>query len=170
MRSIIQRVLSASIHVDGNMVAQIEKGFLVFTGFTHGDGESQIDYTVKKILSLRILEDENGKVNHSLGDLGGGILVVPQFTLYADSQKGNRPSFTNAATPDIARGLFHLFLEKIKVHAESLPIPPVVRNGIFGADMKVSLVNDGPFTIILDSPEKRKVFDPIIPRKYRTRL
>ncbi len=156
MRSIIQRVLSSSVTVDGNMVAGIEKGFLVFTGFTHGDGDSEIDYTVKKILSLRILEDENGKVNHSLGDLGGGILVVPQFTLYAASQNGNRPSFTNAASPDIARGLFHLFLEKLSVHAEGLPIPPVIRSGIFGADMKVSLVNDGPFTIILESPEKMK--------------
>ncbi len=145
MKFVIQRVLDASVRVDGETIGQIEKGFLVLIGVGHEDTRETADRYVKKLLGLRIFEDENGKTNRSLADVGGSLLLVSQFTLYADCRKGNRPGFTDAAGPDQANALYEYIIDLCRQQV------PVVETGRFGADMKVSLTNDGPFTVILDN-------------------
>ncbi|MGN8885779.1 D-aminoacyl-tRNA deacylase [Blautia sp. HCP28S3_G10] len=144
MRLVIQRVLHAEVEVEGTTVGKINRGFLVFVGAGHNDTKEIADKYLKKLLGLRIFEDENGKTNLSLKDVGGELLLVSQFTLYANCRKGNRPSFVEAGEPAMAEELYEYMI------SEARKVVPVVQNGIFGADMKVSLVNDGPFTIILD--------------------
>ena len=144
MKLVIQRVRNAKVDVDGKTVGSIEKGFLVLLGVTHTDTKETADYLVKKLCKLRVFEDENGKMNLSIKDVRGQLLIVSQFTLYADCSGGNRPSFVNAAKPDLANELYEYFCEKCK--EEQIEI----QKGIFGADMKVSLLNDGPVTIILE--------------------
>ncbi len=144
MRLVIQRVKNAKVDVDGKTVGKINKGFLVLLGVTHDDTEKNADYLVKKLCNLRVFEDENGKMNIGLKDIGGELLIVSQFTLYADCSEGNRPSFTNAAKPEMANKLYEYFCERCKEKNIK------VEKGIFGADMKVSLLNDGPVTIILE--------------------
>ena len=144
MRLVIQRVLHAEVEVEGITVGKINRGFLVFVGAGHNDTKEIADKYLKKLLGLRIFEDENGKTNLSLKDVGGELLLVSQFTLYANCRKGNRPSFVEAGEPAMAEELYEYML------SEARKVVPVVQKGIFGADMKVSLVNDGPFTIILD--------------------
>lgn len=144
MKLLIQRVNHAEVTVDGQIVGKIGKGFLVFVGVGQSDTKEIADKYVKKLLGLRIFEDENGKTNLSLSDVNGELLMVSQFTLYADCKRGNRPGFTNAGSPDMANALYEYML------AEAQKKIQVVEHGIFGADMKVSLENDGPFTIILD--------------------
>lgn len=153
MRFLIQRVNHASVRVDGETVGQIQKGFLVLIGISQYDNQAIADKMVKKMIGLRIFEDENGKTNKALADVGGSLLLVSQFTLYADASHGNRPGFTDAGRPELASPLYEYIIAKAK---ESVP---VVERGIFGADMKVELENDGPFTIWLDSevicPDKK---------------
>lgn len=144
MKAVIQRVLSASVRVDGTVVGSIGRGYLVLLGVMQGDTKAEADRILKKMIGLRIFPDENGKINLSLSDVGGELLVVSQFTLCADTRKGNRPSFVNAAPPQAAEELYEYFA------AEAAKSVPVVSKGRFGADMKVELVNDGPFTIILE--------------------
>ena len=144
MKLVVQRVKNASVKVEGKTVGEIEQGFLVLLGVTHTDTKETADYLVKKLCNLRIFEDENEKMNLSLKDVGGKLLIVSQFTLYADCTGGNRPSFVNAAKPDMANELYEYFCEKCKENGIE------VQKGIFGADMKVSLLNDGPVTIILE--------------------
>ena len=145
MKFVIQRVLESSVKVDGNTIGQIGKGFMVLIGVGQEDTKEVADKMVKKIIGLRIFEDENGKTNLSLSDVNGELLLISQFTLYANCKKGNRPSFTESGAPDLAEELYEYIIDKCK---ESVP---VVEQGSFGADMKVSLINDGPFTIVLDS-------------------
>ena len=145
MKFVIQRVTQASVKVDGNTVGCIGKGFLVLCGIAQTDTREIADKMIKKLLGLRIFADENGKTNLSLGDVGGGLLMISQFTLYADCSHGNRPSFIYAGKPDMAEPLYEYILAKA---AETVPD---VQRGIFGADMAVELLNDGPFTIVLDS-------------------
>lgn len=147
MKFMIQRVLESHVAVEGQVIGQIGKGFLVLIGVGQNDTKEIADKLVKKMTGLRIFEDGNGKTNLSLADVGGELLLVSQFTLYANCKKGNRPSFTDAGSPDLAEELYAYIVDKCK---ESVP---VVQTGSFGADMKVSLVNDGPFTIILDSEQ-----------------
>lgn len=144
MKTVIQRVLDAKVVVDGDCIGKINKGLLIFLGIGGEDDEALVDKCVDKITKLRIFEDENGKTNCSLSDVGGEVLVVSQFTLYANCKKGNRPSFIEAAPPVMAERLYEYFVEKMKEHGFH------VECGRFGADMKVSLTNDGPFTILLD--------------------
>lgn len=144
MRLLIQRVSKASVKVEGECVGKINKGFLVFLGITHGDTKDNVDYLVNKLYNLRVFEDENEKMNLSIKDINGEILIVSQFTLYADTSHGNRPSFTNAAKPDKANELYEYFIEKAKQTGLK------IEAGIFGADMKVELLNDGPVTILLE--------------------
>ena len=143
MRFVIQRVSHASVTVDGTVIGNIEKGFLVLIGVGKEDTRAEADRLVKKMLGLRIFPDENGKTNLSLKDVGGELLLVSQFTLYADCSHGNRPGFTNAGDPALAKELYEYIIESCKKQV------PKVQQGSFGADMKVELVNDGPFTIIL---------------------
>lgn len=144
MRLVIQRVLQAEVQVDGDTVGKINKGLLVFVGAGQEDTREIADKYLKKLLGLRIFEDENGKTNLSLKDVNGEILMVSQFTLYANCKKGNRPSFIEAGEPHMAEELYEYMIK------EAQKTVPIVEHGIFGADMKVSLINDGPFTIILD--------------------
>ena len=144
MRLVIQRVLQAEVQVNENTVGKINKGLLVFVGAGHEDSREVADKYLKKLLGLRIFEDENGKTNLSLKDVNGELLMVSQFTLYANCKKGNRPSFIEAGEPYMAEELYEYMIQEAKKSV------PVVEHGIFGADMKVSLINDGPFTIILD--------------------
>ena len=144
MKLLIQRVNHAEVTVDSQIVGKIGKGFLVFAGVGHDDTREIADKYLKKLLGLRIFEDENGKTNRSLADVNGELLMVSQFTLYADCKHGNRPGFTNAGAPDMANELYEYMLSEAQKQV------PVVQHGIFGADMKVTLENDGPFTIILD--------------------
>lgn len=144
MKLLIQRVNHAEVTVDSQIVGKIGKGFLVFVGVGHDDTREIADKYLKKLLGLRIFEDENGKTNRSLSDVNGELLMVSQFTLYADCKHGNRPGFTNAGAPDMANELYEYMLNEAQKQV------PVVQHGIFGADMKVTLENDGPFTIILD--------------------
>jgi len=145
MRLLIQRVNHADVKVDGETVGSIGKGFLVLVGVGQNDTREIADKYLKKMLGLRIFEDANGKTNLSLADVNGELLMVSQFTLYANCKKGNRPSFVEAGKPDMAEELYEYIISKCKEQI------PVVERGMFGADMKVSLVNDGPFTIVLDS-------------------
>ena len=168
MKFVIQRVTNASCTVDGNITGSIQKGFLVLIGISDHDtiqiadkmikkllGMRIFDHfignlygiMIKKLLGMRIFEDSDGKTNLSLHDVNGELLLISQFTLYADCKKGNRPSFTNAGKPDIAKQMYEYIIDQCKKEI------PVVEQGIFGADMKISLLNDGPFTIILDSAE-----------------
>ena len=144
MKVVIQRVSKAEVEVEGKVVGKINKGFLVLLGVTHGDTKEQADYIVKKICNLRIFTDENDKMNLSLKDVGGELLIVSQFTLYADTSSGNRPSFINAEKPEEANKLY----EYVCKECEKKGIK--VEKGIFGAHMKVSLLNDGPVTIIIE--------------------
>lgn len=146
MKLVVQRVLNADVSVDNKTVGKINKGFLVLLGITHSDTKEDADYLVRKLINLRVFTDENYKMNLSLQSINGELLIVSQFTLYAETKKsGNRPSFSDSAKPDIAIPLYEYFIEECKKQV------PVVQTGIFGADMKVSLVNDGPVTIILES-------------------
>lgn len=147
MRFVIQRVERASVKIDHEVKGSIEKGFLVLIGIGEGDDEQVADKLIKKLVNMRIFEDDEGKTNLALSDVGGGLLLVSQFTLYADCRKGNRPSFTGAAKPDEAERLYDYIVQKCR---EKIP---VVEQGEFGADMKIDLLNDGPFTIILDSED-----------------
>lgn len=142
MRTIIQRVTSASVDVDGRTVGKIGTGFLILVGFTDGDTEADCIRIAKKIGGLRIFSDENDKINLSLADVGGEILCISQFTLYADCTHGYRPSFINAARPETAQPLYDFFCAELEKYAHT-------ERGIFGADMKVSLLNDGPFTVMI---------------------
>lgn len=145
MRAVIQRVSEASVGVDGAVVGQIGRGFLVLLGITHGDGEAEAAWLAKKIAGLRLFEDSEGKMNLGLADVGGAVLVVSQFTLYGDAAKGRRPSFTQAARPEQAQPLYELFCAALA--AEGIP----VAQGVFRAYMQVALVNDGPVTLIVET-------------------
>lgn len=147
MRFIIQRVTYANVKVEGETVGKIDKGFMVLIGVEENDNRDIADKMVKKLIGLRIFEDENGKTNLSLNDVDGSLLLISQFTLYADCKKGNRPSFIKAGKPDLANDLYEYIIDKCKENVEK------VEKGVFGAEMKVELLNDGPFTIILDSAE-----------------
>ena len=146
MRVLVQRSLKSSVSVDNQVVGSIDKGFVLLVGFTEGDDSSKIDYLVNKILNLRIFDDENGVMNKSILDVGGSILSISQFTLYADTKKGNRPSYVNALGGDKAILLYDEFNKKLKEHIH-------VETGVFGADMCVNITNDGPVTILLESRE-----------------
>lgn len=147
MRFLIQRVNEAKVEVDGEAVGSIGKGFLVLIGISGTDDTAVADKMIKKLTGLRIFEDENGKTNLDLKAVGGQLLLISQFTLYADCRRGNRPSFTDAGAPDKAEQLYHYIIEGCRREIA------VVEEGRFGAEMKVSLVNDGPFTVFLDSAE-----------------
>ncbi len=144
MRFVVQRVSEAAVTIDGRTAGQIGKGFLVLIGVCDSDTRETADLFVRKLLGLRIFEDAQGKTNLSLKDVGGELLLVSQFTLYANCRKGNRPSFTDAGKPDHAEALYEYIVEECRRAGYS------VQTGEFGAEMKVSLVNDGPFTILLD--------------------
>lgn len=144
MKFLVQRVKEAKVDIDNKTVGKIDKGFLVLIGITHTDTKEIADYLIKKLINLRVFEDENGKMNLSLKDKGGSLLLVSQFTLYADCSGGNRPSFTMAAKPDFAEELYEYIISECKKKIDT------VETGIFGADMKVELINDGPVTIILE--------------------
>lgn len=145
MKIVIQRVKKAAVSINSNIVGSINHGFLIFLGIQSTDTEQDVDYLVKKVTKLRIFSDENNKMNLSIKDINGQLLIVSQFTLCANCHDGNRPSFINAAKPDIAIPLYNYFIEECK------RLVPVVETGEFGADMQVELVNDGPVTIIIDS-------------------
>lgn len=144
MRIVIQRVRQASVSIDGKIAGEIQQGLLLLVGICPEDGQEDIEYAVRKISQMRIFSDQEDKMNLSVQDVGGQILSISQFTLYADTKKGNRPAFTGAAKPDLATALYDQFNQKL---AQTVP----VQTGEFGADMKVSLVNDGPVTIVLDT-------------------
>ena len=144
MKLVIQKVSHASVETEGASIAEIQKGFLVLVGIGKSDTKETIDQYVKKMVNLRIFTDENGKTNLSLKDVNGEILLVSQFTLYANCKKGNRPSFFDAGEPEKAQQLYEYMVEKVK------ELVPVVQTGKFGTLMKVSLINEGPFTILLD--------------------
>ncbi len=144
MKFLVQRVKNAEVDIDNKTVGNIDKGFMVLIGITHTDTKEIADYLIKKLINLRVFEDENGKMNLSLKDVNGSLLLVSQFTLYADCSSGNRPSFTNAAKPDFANELYEYIIAECKKKIN------IVETGVFGADMKVELINDGPVTIILE--------------------
>ena len=145
MKFVIQRVKQASVKVEGSVIGEIEKGYLVLIGVSDKDTEAVADKMIKKMIGLRIFEDAEGKTNLSLADVGGSLLLVSQFTLYANCKKGNRPSFIEAGAPDKANQLYEYIIEESKKSVS------VVQTGRFGAEMEVSLINDGPFTMLLDS-------------------
>ena len=148
MRAVVQRVKSASVKVDGDLVSEIGAGLLIFLGVAHNDTASELEYIANKVANLRIFEDADGKMNLSLLDIGGSALVVSQFTLYGDCRKGRRPSFINAARPEVANALYEQFISLLN----ALHIP--TKGGTFQAMMDVQLVNDGPVTILLDSDKQ----------------
>ena len=145
MRFVIQRVKHSSVSVDGEVIGKIGRGYMVLIGVCDADDEAVADRLAEKMIKLRINEDENGKTNLSLADVDGALLLISQFTLYADCKKGNRPSFVKAGSPDHANALYEYIIEKCRERV------PVVEKGSFGAEMEVEHVNDGPFTVILDS-------------------
>ena len=147
MRALVQRAAAGSVDVAGERIGEIGKGLVILLGVTHSDTEKDAAFLAEKCMNLRIFEDDAGKMNRSLADVGGQVLVVSQFTLYGDCKKGRRPSFTGAAAPDVAIPLYELFLTE----CEKAGFPP--QHGQFGADMQVSSVNDGPVTLILDTDE-----------------
>jgi D-tyrosyl-tRNA(Tyr) deacylase len=144
MRILLQRVSRAEVRIDGRVVGKVGRGYCLLVGFTHVDGEEQVEWMAEKVIGLRLFGDEEGKMNLALEDVGGGMLVVSQFTLYGDARKGRRPSFIDAARPESAEGLYERFVERLRargVHVET---------GEFGAMMEVDLVNDGPVTLWLE--------------------
>jgi len=145
MRAVVQRVSSAQVTVAGEVVGQIERGFLVLVGITHSDGEAEAAHLARKIVGLRIFEDDNGKMNLGLTDIGGAVLAVSQFTLYGDVRKGRRPSFIDAARPEQAEPLYQRFCQLLAAEGVA------VEQGVFQAHMQIALVNDGPVTIWLDT-------------------
>ncbi len=147
MKFVIQRVTHAEVEIEQEIIGSIQNGYLVLIGIAEDDNEEIADKLVKKLLGLRIFADENGKTNLSLKDVNGSLLLISQFTLYADCRKGNRPSFVNAGNPEKANELYEYIIEKCRDEV------PDVQTGSFGADMKITLLNDGPFTIILDSKD-----------------
>ena len=147
MKYVIQVVSKASVEVEGKIVGSIDKGFLVLIGIGHDDTKEIADKMMDKLVKLRIFDDENGKTNLSLADVNGSLLLVSQFTLYANCKKGNRPSFTDAGAPQMSEELYDYICDSLSERV------PKVERGIFGADMKVLLVNEGPFTVILDSEQ-----------------
>jgi D-tyrosyl-tRNA(Tyr) deacylase len=149
MRIVIQRVSEASVRIDQKIVGSISQGLMVLVGIETADVQSDVDYLVQKLVNLRIFSDEEGKMNLSIQDVGGELLVVSQFTLHASTKKGNRPSYIRAARPEQAIPLYTYFIEQAQKE-----LKPKIHTGEFGADMKVSLVNDGPVTIIIDSANK----------------
>ena len=146
MKLVIQRVTSSSLYIEGSLISQIKQGLVVLIGISKSDSENVIDKLVKKLLNLRVFEDENSKMNYSILDIEGEILLVSQFTLYADTRKGNRPSFINAADPKNAEPLYNKFLEKLHI-----TLGDNIKTGRFGANMQIELVNDGPVTIIIEN-------------------
>ena len=148
MRAVVQRVKSASVTVDGELVSEIGAGVLIFLGVAHDDTATELEYIANKVANLRIFEDEDGKMNRSLLETGGAALVVSQFTLYGDCRKGRRPSFINAARPEVANTLYEQFITLLK--QQSIP----TQGGTFQAMMDVQLINDGPVTILLDSDKQ----------------
>ncbi len=149
MRIVLQRVSQASVSVDGKIVGRIGSGLLLLLGVTHSDTKEDADYLIKKVINLRVFNDDVGKMNLSIQDVQGEFLVVSQFTLYGNAKKGNRPSYIEAASPDVAIPLYEYFVENLKV-LSALNL----ETGVFGAMMEVDLVNSGPVTLILDSPDK----------------
>ncbi len=149
MRLVIQRVSHANVKVENEIIGQIEKGLLILLGIEQADSEEDVDWLVQKTIQMRIFSDEEGKMNCSLQDIQGDLLVISQFTLHASTKKGNRPSFITAARPEQAIPLYESFIQKAQT-----ALGKVVQSGSFGADMKVSLLNDGPVTIIIDSKNR----------------
>ena len=147
MKFVIQRVTHAEVEVEQNIIGKIGTGFLVLIGISHGDTQEVADKMIRKLVNMRFFDDENGKTNLSLQDVSGELLLISQFTLYADCRKGNRPSFTKAGTPELAEELYEYIISECRKQV------PSVQTGSFGANMKISLLNDGPFTIVLDSEE-----------------
>ena len=145
MRCVVQRVSRASVTVEGKIIGQVEKGYMVLVGVEQGDAEQDVRYCADKVAGLRVFEDENGKMNRSVKDVGGAVLAVSQFTLLGDARHGRRPSFSNAARPEEANALYEAFCQALR--AENIR----VETGVFQTDMQVELVNDGPVTILLDS-------------------
>ncbi|MCZ4242772.1 D-aminoacyl-tRNA deacylase [Pedobacter punctiformis] len=149
MRAVLQRVTQASCVVEGSTTGRIENGFLVLLGIEDADTMEDLDWLAQKIVGIRVFSDENGLMNKALADVGGNILLISQFTLFAATKKGNRPGFTRAAKPDVAIPLYEKMIEKL-----SALLGQKVETGIFGADMKISLLNDGPVTIVMDTKNK----------------
>lgn len=150
MKFVIQRVKHASVSVDGTVRGKIDQGFAVLIGIADTDTKELADRMIKKMCGLRIFEDSEGKTNLDINTVGGSLLLISQFTLYADCRKGNRPSFVKAGKPDFANEMYEYIIEQAKTYV------PVVEKGVFGAEMKLELLNDGPFTIVLDSDEIMK--------------
>jgi D-aminoacyl-tRNA deacylase len=148
MRIVIQRVSEANVKIDGNTVGEIKKGLLVFLGIEHVDSELDADYLIQKLIDLRIFGDVEGKMNLSVSDISGNLLIVSQFTLFADTKKGNRPSFIRSARPEQAIPLYDYFLSQLQKSFSGK-----IEKGVFGGNMQVELINDGPVTIILDSKD-----------------
>ncbi len=151
MRVVLQKVTAGSVTVDGEVVGAVDRGFVALVGVTHDDTQAEAEMLARKVAYLRVFEDENGKMNKSALEIGGGVLVVSQFTLYADTRRGRRPGFTNAAPPDVAAPLVETFADKLQAEGVAR-----VEKGVFGAMMQVEIHNDGPVTIILDSDELKK--------------
>ncbi len=149
MRVVIQRVSEAAVRIDGKLYSTISRGLLVLIGIEHQDTQEDADWIIQKLGSLRIFNDDSGKMNHSVSDVNGQILVVSQFTLHASTKKGNRPSYMQAAPPDKAIPMYDYFVQQLRASTNLL-----VETGVFGADMKVFLINDGPVTILMDSKNK----------------
>ena len=148
MRVVIQRVREASVKINDEIVGEIQQGLLVLLGIEHVDSELDADYLIQKLIHLRIFGDEEGKMNLSVSDISGDLLIVSQFTLFADTKKGNRPSFIRSARPEQARPLYDYFLSQLNKSFSGK-----IENGVFGANMQVELINDGPVTIIIDSKD-----------------
>ncbi|MGN7989087.1 D-aminoacyl-tRNA deacylase [Pedobacter sp. 22226] len=149
MRAVLQRVTQASCTVDGEITGAIEGGFLVLLGIEDADTMEDLDWLAQKIIGMRVFGDENGMMNKALADVGGDILLISQFTLFASTKKGNRPGFTRAARPDVAIPLYEKMIEKLSALSGKK-----IKTGIFGADMKIALLNDGPVTILIDTKDK----------------